>query len=419
MNASKRARFPRASLIVFLLCGLAFAALSYPAVRDAVLKLQSVTEDWRTKLLSDGIDGSYPGIAIVIIDAPTIAEFAPQAPTAAIPRELNARIIQAVDAAHPRAIGLDFYFVKATTADADSALRDAIRGIESKIVLGTVNESADQFNADQFAYQQHFIADAGPRAQAGYVNLRHDSDDVVRRTSPPVDHSAYAHSFAQQLADIDADPSTRASRSSASVRIAWLLPSNDSVFARLYRLGQSFTAPTGGAGQPNADRSPFPIISAREIIAGGPGYDPRQAELLRNRIVLLSASLPYIDRHRTPLSVGTNDGMLGVLVHAHVLAQYLDGRSYRELDDRGTRHLVIGVAIVGFLLSWLFWHRRAELFRQGVATGVLVVVDAVVYSELRLILPFTLALYAWVIATTGGHHLRTLAGWILNSDRKS
>jgi hypothetical protein len=154
-------------------------------------------------------------------------------------------------------------------------------------------------------------------------------------------------------------------------------------------------------------------------LAGSNTYDSHHADLLKNRIVLLSADLPYIDRHRTPLSVGTTEGILGVLVHAHVLAQYLDGRSYRELDEGGARLLVLGVAALGFLLSWLFWHRRAELFRQGVATAVLVVVDAIVYGKLRLILPFTLALYAWVIATTGGHHLRTLAGWLFKADRKS
>ena len=87
---------------------IAFVGLSYPTVRNAILKLQHFTEDWRTKLLSDGTDTQYPGIAIVVIDPPTLAEFAPQAPAASIPRELNARIIRAIDAAHPRAIGLDF-----------------------------------------------------------------------------------------------------------------------------------------------------------------------------------------------------------------------------------------------------------------------------------------------------------------------
>jgi adenylate cyclase len=396
---------------------IAFVGLSYPTVRNAILKLQHFTEDWRTKLLSDGTDAQYPGIAIVVIDPPTLAEFAPQAPSASIPRDLNARIIRAIDAAHPRAIGLDFYFTKETTADADRALLDAIRGVDSKIIIGAVNESADQIKPDQFAYQQRFIQEAG--APAGYINLRHDSDDVVRRTSSPVDQTNYPESFARLLAGIDADQSARPPISSASVRIAWLLPSDNNVFARLYRLGRSLAGDKNNSDQASADQTPFLIVPARQILAGSNTYDPHQADMLKNRIVLLSADLPYIDRHRTPLSVGTTEGILGVLVHAHVLAQYLDGRSYRELDEQGARLLVLGVAALGFLLSWLFWHRRAEFFRQGVATAVLLVVDAIVYGKLRLILPFTLALYAWVIATTGGHHLRTLAGWLLNADRKS
>jgi hypothetical protein len=37
--------------------------------------------------------------------------------------------------------------------------------------------------------------------------------------------------------------------------------------------------------------------------------------------------------------------------------------------------------------------------------------DGLVYSQLRIILPFTLALTAWLIGVTSGHHLRSLAMW--------
>ena len=49
--------------------------------------------------------------------------------------------------------------------------------------------------------------------------------------------------------------------------------------------------------------------------------------------------------------------------------------------------------------------------RRSVATVALVMIDGLVYSQLRIILPFTLALTAWLIGVTSGHHLRSLVTW--------
>lgn len=46
--------------------------------------------------------------------------------------------------------------------------------------------------------------------------------------------------------------------------------------------------------------------------------------------------------------------MLGVMVHAHLTVQLLDGRGYAELDDTWTRVLIIGLAALGLLLGWIF-----------------------------------------------------------------
>jgi hypothetical protein len=49
------------------------------------------------------------------------------------------------------------------------------------------------------------------------------------------------------------------------------------------------------------------------------------------------------------------------------------------------------------------------------ATVALVAIDALVYSQLRVILPFTLALTAWLIGVASGHHLREIVAWASSS----
>ncbi|NKB17774.1 MAG: hypothetical protein HC770_06300 [Pseudanabaena sp. CRU_2_10] len=111
--------------------------------------------------------------------------------------------------------------------------------------------------------------------------------------------------------------------------------------------------------------------------------------------------------------------MLGLMIHGHITAQLLDGRSYSELDATSTRVLVGALALLGFLLGWIFWAQRLDLTGRSIATVALVAVDALVYSQLRIILPFTVALTAWLIGVAGGHHLRAVVAWATASVRFS
>jgi CHASE2 domain-containing sensor protein len=103
--------------------------------------------------------------------------------------------------------------------------------------------------------------------------------------------------------------------------------------------------------------------------------------------------------------------MLGALIHAHILAQLLDGRYLYELDGRARLLLLVGVGLAGLALGWTLGERRASLLNLGLATAVLVAIDALCYLGFRLVLPFTLMLYVWFIGALAGRHLRVLATW--------
>ena len=96
--------------------------------------------------------------------------------------------------------------------------------------------------------------------------------------------------------------------------------------------------------------------------------------------------------------------MQGVIVHAHHLAQILDGRHYRELGGRTTIALLVGIALATAALGWFSWHRQIDFLGTTLGTVALIVADAIAHAGFRLILPFTLSLFALILGLTFGRH---------------
>lgn len=382
MNAEPVAIRPRrsvgfiVSLAISIVCVFAIGALFYPPLRAKILQIEPWTADWRTALLSDRTPVAYPEIVVVIINNKTLAGYAYTSPT---PRDLLAKVFSTIDRAAPKVIGLDFYFIKPT--DKDEILIDALQKAKAPVVIGAIDRRYPQFAAAELEFQKRFLTATG-RA-AGYNDLLHDADDVVRYTAPPAD-SDYPQSFALRVAN-----ASKPVELVEPTRIAWLL----------------------GRG---ADLDPFPTMPAEALFVEA-GMDApaieqarRLSEQLNNKVVLISGEYPYLDRHRTPLSLRTGSNMLGVKIHAHIVAQLLDGRRYSVLSAARQELLLAGLACFGFALGWLFWRRRVDFLSLSVATVALVAIDAATYTGARLVLPFTLALWAWFIGVTAGHHLHTV-----------
>jgi CHASE2 domain-containing sensor protein len=170
-------RMPAFSFVACLLCAIALFALLYPPLRTKLFSMEHQSSDWRSAILCNRTDDVYPGVAIVVFDPNTIAT----GTTLPIPRDLHAKVIRAIDSARPRVIGLDFYYVQASKPEADREFIDAIKSANAPVVMAAASERADQFKAAQFQYQDAFLSQLG--RPVGYLNLRHEDDDVVRFTS--------------------------------------------------------------------------------------------------------------------------------------------------------------------------------------------------------------------------------------------
>jgi adenylate cyclase len=357
-------------------------------LRTQLLKVRPWTEDWRTIFLSDRTPDLHPGIAVVLINEETLARHGHErSPT---PRDLLARVLNAVSKAKPKAIGLDLYFGSATPKDEE--LLQAVREVDVPFVLAAVNQHAN-WTEDQRKFQREFLAKAGrPIGNIG-GNPDHEKDRVLRYGYTVVPGTEYPESFVLLLAKLGG-PSDKQYPTSP-IRLAWLVGHDNS--------------PT-----------PFLTIPAHELFYESEGRTTTKsqewAHRLKDRIVLIAPDRWPDDRHSTPFSVWAGDRMLGVMIHATMLAQLLDGRMYTELTRVQTRFLLLGLGSVGFLLGWMFWRGRLDLTSRGLATAGLVCIDAVLYYQARIILPFTLALVAWLAGVTGGHHSRSVAMWALGRD---
>ena len=358
---------------------LIFAAPKVPVL----LRFEASSADLRTALLSHRIAHEHPGIVIVAISDETLAPFAVKSP---IDRAFLASLIETIDSARPKAIGLDVYFVRRTEDAKDRALQSAMKNAKATVVLAALDERG-RTTPEQRAYQDEFIASTGRRA--GHIQLQFDRDAVIRNVAEAAPHTRYADSFSLLLA--------RASLPEATPlhgKIAWL---------QQVGKGGLLPRPLNWNGT-----APFTWIAAQDVL------DLKREDVrerLKGKIVLVGADFAYADRHRTPLTIWNGEEAAGVSVHAQMVAQMIDRREIAELTPNTARLVALALGALGGLLGWRYFRRRFDFLSWTMATVALTVIDAIVFSNLRVIVPFMMFMLAWFAGVTTGHNVRHLYEW--------
>ena len=380
-KALEQRRLPKIRLAIGLVSAVIVAALFMtPSFAPWLLRFEYSTADWRTAFLSEHAATQHPKIALVVINDETLKDY----PSSPVDRGLLSKIVRALDAAGARAIGLDILFLKKTDPERDQQLLDTLHEVKTPIVLGALDQRGDLKDYQQ-QFQTSFLQMTN--RPVGYLNLRHERDDVVRYTASPAPQSLYPKSFARLLAE-----TAGVTAADKGEPIAWILAPSDGSDTFLKIPAQD-------------------LIENTQSAANGQLPTPKMVSLLSDRIVLVGGDFPLRDRHRTPLSVRHGESIPGVAIHAYVLAGMLDpARAISELTPGQARLLLMSLAVLGFLLGWLLWRSTVvEFLGWGTATAILIAVDAFCFKELNLLLPFTLALVAWVAGLTAGKSLRFVA----------
>lgn len=365
--------------VLGILVASAVAALSLQT--RALSSIEHWSGDWRSALLADRAPSQHQRVAVVLVDDDTLFGLPYRSP---VDRALLARLVAVIDAAGASVVGLDFLFDQSTEPSKDTQLLEQLRRTKAKVVLGSVDERIT-LRPERRAYLAKFLGEAG--AASGYLNLRYEIDGVVRAEAEP-DPAANGGSsgFAAAIAK-----AAGASLQGASRRIAWL-------------------------GKPRDDAETFLVVPAGSLLAAAPDTtsDEGQRRLarmlltqLKDRVVLIGGDLPeQSDRHLTPLSKLGGEPMPGVLIHAHIAAQLIDGRTLHDVAPSLEIVGIVLLSIAGTLTGWRF-HRSAT------ATGsapllLLVALDTIIFTQLRTIVPFAAVALAWLGGVVCGRAMRWL-----------
>lgn len=326
-----------------------------------IVQLLEFSNDIQVALLANRLSGPHPGIALVIITDETLAELPYVSP---IDRGVIAGLVKAADGLGARVIGLDILFDQATEPEKDTLLQERLKLTRAALVLGGADERTPMPDRRR-KWQSEFLVESG--RPTGFLNLRYDVREaagthVVRYRAKAEPVSQLTLSFAEVLArqsGVGILPHSR--------RIAWLRPPLTGGETFLTLDAESLLA---------ADKEPDGIL-ARAL-----------SEQLDGRIVLIGADLDGRDRHPTPLSLVDERDMLGVAVHAQILAGLLDGRTLRDMHAVGVAALIGGATFLGALIGW-FAARRRLVLTLLIAGGTLLAmaVSAIILWQFAAIVP--------------------------------
>lgn len=265
-------------------------------------------------------------IIVVALDEETVSQFAYRSP---IDRAFIAGLIERIDGAGARALGVDVLVDQASEPEKDSLLYNVIRNARTPLHFSFTSDPAF-VTESQLEFMREFIP-ADKRMEAKM--LSDPFDGLVRRihTGGALTNGKVAYDddhppgFAAVMAGYLGAPLPRRSR-----EIAW--------------------RPLSAEGD-----EPIPVISASYV-----SYLPD--EIFAGRVVLIGAVLSITDRHPTPLSIiddGDRGLMPGVLIQAHAIDTLVSGAP--EPVPPPLLTLLIGAAAtaLGVLISQL---RKGLLF---------------------------------------------------------
>ena len=268
-----------------------------PRYTPGLLRFEHALADVRTSALSDQLPSQHPHVAIVGITDQTLSEYKTRLP---IDRALLARLVDAIDAAGAKVIGIDLLFFRTAPADNEDMLIAAVKRAKAKVVLAGGRRAAGLEPASRSTRQSGLSLPrpGDPPATSiwqpsgiGWCGSRR-SQPLVQPTPRALLSSWWKLRASRPARRCGASPGC-ASRTTAPTRS---LPSPPR---------RCWGPAEGGAGQGGPQRPQ------------GEDCDPRRA-------------VSDMDQHLTPMISRTNERMPGAVVHGHIVAETIDGRGIRH-----------------------------------------------------------------------------------------
>jgi len=321
--------------LLFLLVAVAIARLGWqlPLIRDAERALY----DARATAMAPHV-GQDRRIVLVTYNDETLFNTGIRSP---LDRTILARALENIDAMGAKAIGIDIVFD--SRRPDDDLLKDRLRAMRTPTWLAYAEQSSnpDAIFFEQQKFLQSFLREVTTgRTRPTSVLFRTDDDGVIRTWPdrppelPPL--------MANALAPVDA------AHADFQGNIRFLLPA---------RAAKGQEEPVFA----NIPIDAFALPMDADMRAGF-------SDLVKNRYVLIGGDIIDYDQFNTPLSrfvdpvTGRHETMIGLEVHAHMLAQQLDGAWTMPIPGPALWFLAVAVVLAGGLTSLIDLRARWVAF---------------------------------------------------------
>jgi adenylate cyclase len=315
--------------------------------------------DWKVSLFSTKTKEQRTDISLVYIDENSLSDYFYKTP---VDRGLLAELIRAVDAAHPKVIGLDFIFDHPSEPERDEALLNAIRGARAPIVMVATDVEERGISSKVLSWQKSYLSRTNRQTASPFLGTEDTSfrlgDDVIRSMEPFYPGSrlpfavALAHYKGVDYKDVD---SYRRSRI-----IDWLLPSPEGKEAF-----QTFVVP------------PHKRVTGK--LDGEAVLPAFMKPFLKEKIVIIESNMIGVDRHRVPMTIATNADAPGGYIHAQILAQIIDHREVRELPSLFEVPLIFITALLLLVIMEHYGEDHPEILFESILVGLIIIGGVVTF----------------------------------------
>jgi adenylate cyclase len=271
-----------------------------------------------------------PRIVLVTYDDQTLRQLGKRSP---LDRRLLAETLAVLDALHPKAIGIDILFDQPQAEDPLLLATFKRMRTPTFLAYADASENPDQIEYEQQQFLRSFLRAARTAAvRPASIKLEPDfEDDVARRW--PVQKGNLPPELANALAGPVHPEFAHYARS-----IAYRLPAE-------------------------ADRPVFANFGIDTV----PLLGAALKDQIEGRYVLIGGNIKDLDDYETPMSRRSGGWMKGIEVHAHMLAQQLDGRLPPGVPGVVLWLIALAVVAAGGLSSLVEargWRLAALLFVQ-------------------------------------------------------
>jgi adenylate cyclase len=320
-----------------------------------------------------------------------------------VDRALLARALAALDRMGAASIGIDILLDSPTASDA--ALVTQLRAMRTPTFLAYADPASNpnniQFQQAQYLTAFHARARTATTRTAS-IRLENDADNAIRRW-PGRAAAASPALFTAAMARASGTPATQFEAFSGAIR---------------FRLPREMAGEAGDSLEIREVFAKLPIDNFAD-----PAVAPFLADQIRGRHVLIGGDIVDTDMFATPLSLlpdpvsGERRPMIGLEVHAHMLAQILDNVRPRA-PTSGTLWFTAWLAVAAGAISTLM-NRAPWITATMLAVQAALIIALPFWLQTRNIDTLSLPVAGWAGGWLLGFLAATMAQRAVGAEERA